>query len=486
MLEEFFDDIEEIKKKFIDYLKTGKSFYASEDDLENLIKYFFWNNKRSLENKAINFALKLYPNSAIFYVKKGVQLFLSRKYEDSIKYLKKAYLYDLDNIEAITYLFLSYARLKDFKTAKTFLKKFESLIKEESEIILFYADDIFYTVFNDRTEFNSLFLNKRLSKVKKFIIEELYKLYNLIDKIVYKGTYELCYERMAFCLLATRNYDKADKLLKKAIEINPYSIDSWMYLSIIELTKENYQDALKYIEYAVAIDPDSQEPNLILASLLLELKRYKEAIHLLEPLSQKEYENESEILNLLAECYEAIGDKNVAIYYLEKSLEADNENVDSLIDIISIYLDRNDLIKAYKYIIKLRKIDKKNPELMYLNAKYLLKKGDYDLGLKYINRAISLEPYEFDYILLKSELLEAKGEIAQSILFLKSYIDDFEENSLFLYKIAGMYVSNKEISKAKKYLKIAVEKDSLYITDFLEHYPEAKHYNELKPLLNLT
>jgi DNA polymerase I-like protein with 3'-5' exonuclease and polymerase domains len=49
-----------------------------------------------------------------------------------------------------------------------------------------------------------------------------------------------------------------------------------------------------------------------------------------------------------------------------------------------------------------------------------------------------------------------------------------------------MYVSNKEISKAKKYLKIAVEKDSLYITDFLEHYPEAKHYNELKPLLNLT
>lgn len=485
MLEDFFDGIREVKKKFIDYINLGKNFFASEEELEDLINYYLLKKEKVLHEKAIQLALKLYPNSSIFHIKKGMQYYLSGNFESAIKHFQKAYINDLDNIEAIGFLFISYARKKEFDKAQTFFEKLNLFVKEEPYAVLEQAEEIFLNVFDDENLLEQ-FINKKFSKIEKFLIEHAYKLYESLDKKAFFGTHDICFERMAFCLAALKKYKEAKECFKKAIEIEPYSENLWIYLSLTELILNNYKDAVKSIEYAVAIDPNLKESNLILANLLIYLEQYSDAISLLEPLSTKWFKEEDKIYSLLAECYESIGDLQVAIFYLEKCLNINPNDKDSLLDIAFIYLKKNDLQKTYYYIEQLKKIDEDNIELHYLYASYYLKKEQYDLGLNYINKALRENPDELEFIFLKSELLEAQGNIIESINYLKAYVDDVEDVSFIFYKLAGLYILNKEISNAYKYLKIAVDKDSLFIPEFIKTYPQAKKYKELKGLLNLS
>ena len=131
------------------------------------------------------------------------------------------------------------------------------------------------------------------------------------------------------------------------------------------------------------------------------------------------------------------------------------------------------------------KIDKEDAELNYTLADLMLHKKEFNKATRYINKALSLLPHEADFILLQSEIYQAKGNLEKSISVLKNSIDSVEEKVRLLYRIAGLYILLDRKNMAYNYLQTAISEDSNLISMFLDSFPEAKNDNLFKGLLNL-
>jgi len=484
MFEHANENIDDLNKKFLNYLHYDELFYASEDELQDLIVYYI--DKPHLEKKLIDFALKCYPNSSFFLTQKGIYYYNLFDLEKAESFFKKAYIADTDNFQAISYLFLTGARNNQKNKAIYYFNLLKDTLKDDKDALFIAAEEIYFDVIgNEKSALLTFLLTDKNSDIERFIINKAYELYTFLVENDNDDVY-LVYYKIASCLSLLKDDEKSKFYLRKSIEINPYFSEAWIAQAALNIKEGNFSEALKNIEYSHSADFSTELPKYTLANLLFLAERYDDSLYLLNDLKNNPEVDLWEITFLEAKIYQSLNKFSLALKLLKKCLLIDAKRIEPLYNIVSIYLEEGKLKKAYKYLEKIQSVDKDNDEFYYLLADYYLRKGDLLLGIRYVNKALRKNPFEVDYALLKSELIEAKINVKESINYLCNYLTNIEQHALIYYKLAGLYVNKKNVNKAYKYLRIAINKDSDYINDFLESYPDALKYDELKSLINLS
>ena len=146
---------------------------------------------------------------------------------------------------------------------------------------------------------------------------------------------------------------------------------------------------------------------------------------------------------------------------------------------------KKDFINAIKIWEEALSINN-NADLNSVLSRVYLVSNNIELSCKYIEKAITLKPYNFEYLHRYSLILFEKGDLKKSINILKKSLDLDPKNKNVLNDIAVIYFKMKEFNNAIDYFKQALEIDEDFIDsaeNLIKSYIEIKEIDKAKSLL---
>ena len=311
--------------------------------------------------------------------------------------------------------------------------------------------DIIYRA-SDGIEFNDedecKLYEKNLEKLNSYLVlgSSKYKLNEYYDAISYfqkvieiDNTIEKVYFIIGRCYTELGKYQDAISYFQKAIELDIQYIKAYQFIGDCYTALGKYDDGIRYYQKAITLS--EKDPILYenIGVCKYQLKEYDDAI--------KYFKREIELDSQSIYAYQSIGNccfqleqYQDAISFYKKAIEYDEKNK----DIIDKSKQKTDKIWS-----KISPPYKRNSKV-YIgigNSKYQLK--EYDDAIKYFKRAIELENEHTD-----------------------------------VYKKIGYCYYNLE--KYKKAIKYFLHRKSDLILDEvrkIEHYSDAKSYNNFKEVI---
>lgn len=323
-------------KKYEEAIRNDDPIYLDADDLSDIAEYYQDNNDREAALKTADYAIKLFPGAVsplalrcrIAMLDKG-NLKEAEHFADMIEDKTDCEYYYLK-----AEMMLCQGNADD---ADTYLESKIDTIDEEE------IDDYILDVV-------SLFIDY----YEKDIAEKWLQRSELTDDPDYL-------DMKANIAIANKQYKEGEKIYKKLIDKDPFSIYYWNNLTSIQLLLDKISDAITSSEYAIALNPDNPDSLNNKAQGLFLLGNYEEA--------QKYYDRYLKI-----NTNDEIGELSfgVTLVNLEKydealkhllkadSLSVENESWDNRIEILKeivlVYLQLFKDDEAIKYAKKLEHV----------------------------------------------------------------------------------------------------------------------------------
>lgn len=214
---------------------------------------------------------------------------------------------------------------------------------------------------------------------------------------------------------------------KGYVDDNPYSAIGWMSLGRLYNENNQNEDAIEALDYAIAINDKFAMPYFFKGCVLTDIGEVDEAIkhfNIVMEYDLNEEKNFSVFYNL-GRCYVLKGDFKEAMLYFSKAIEAgipEDEN--------SIYIEC---------------------------ARIMTLENEPAEALKYIQKAIDLEPDNISFYMPKAEWYFRRGDIDGAVTVLKYAIEINDTHPLPFIKLSEMYELGEDYHEAMTVLMTALE-----------------------------
>ena len=132
------------------------------------------------------------------------------------------------------------------------------------------------------------------------------------------------------------NFSLAKKAIKMGLEQHPNNIDLMLLKSELLIFNSKYDDAYKILNFVEEIDPENREVYLQKATIYSKNNLSEEAIEILKS-ALSFIDDKLEIWNMIAMEFLLLEDFESAIPFFKKCLDYDNEDYQSLYNLIFCY-----------------------------------------------------------------------------------------------------------------------------------------------------
>ncbi|CAE6958897.1 COG0457 FOG TPR repeat (plasmid) [Vibrio sp. B1REV9] len=280
--------------------------------------------------------------------------------------------------------------------------------------------------------------------------------------------------------LLRKELDEADAVASKWLKQNPDDIDGLIVKGIVSKEKGQLKQAKSYYNQVQELAPHNTQALVELAgieslmnrpdaalSLLLtakeqspndhnvskkliefsrELNRLPEAIALIDKQIKSDPFNRHLKIQK-AHALELSGDKEATIEILESLPNSDKDaTVWKLLG--NLYYSEGDLSQAKRNYEQWLESAKYNPAAYIGNIQLAKHSGDFNEGLKLVNRATEIFPNDYRFPLLKVDLLYRKGELNAAQQVLAMLPKDLQETPYFLRLQGILYIEKEDYPAA--------------------------------------
>jgi len=226
-------------------------------------------------------------------------------------------------------------------------------------------------------------------------------------------------------LMDMRSFQQATIALEHSIDIDAYNIYSWQDLSRCYLTMGEDEKCADACDYGLAIDPQNPVLNFTRGMIHYNKEQYKEAIPMLEVARQfaegklkteayvgNEMERREQTYGtyrMLGHCYQQTEQSEKAIECFEILAERNPKDVEAIVNLSTLYLEKGDTPKALDVTIKALELHPKDAPLMALKVTLLTSMHRFDESLEALDKLIALKPRTYSYRLAKAHLCISLG-----------------------------------------------------------------------------
>ena len=235
------------------------------------------------------------------------------------------------------------------------------------------------------------------------------------------------YILLAEILRMESKFIDAEKVLQKALKINPNHGDLLYNVALLHFASRNFDNALAYINKAIKLSTDNVTYKLLKSEIYINQYSLDKAIIILEGLKSKKVPKDNN--------YEKRSDILIANAYIKKRKFKDAENI--LLN----------LIKNYKGF-----------ELAYLNLSILYRdKNQLDKSIKILKEGINVSPNFMPFYINLACFYRNSGQIKLAIetnLYIISK-NKFDFNSY--YELSGIYDFKNHQNELKFLLNTTIE-----------------------------
>lgn len=284
-------------------------------------------------------------------------------------------------------------------------------------------------------------------------------------------------------------YKQAIEMLYKALEAENDNIEILFQLGELYFLLNNFPRAVQYLEKVLLKNGEHIESLKILEKIYIYSKDYKNAYFIAEKLFniQQNPENLIELINISSlkndlekiksfETSELLNDKVLyaiaKAYYennksedakenLEKALNINPENEDSLVLLGKIYFDESEFEKS-KNIFNTFSKTSENPEVLNYLGLFALEDMKFIDAIKYFSKASSLNKQNPRYFYNLGNAYFYNGWFKEAIQAYLQAICMAPENSGYRYSLAYLYFEQKNFDKAQKEIDYILEHNPEY------------------------
>ena len=218
--------------------------------------------------------------------------------------------------------------------------------------------------------------------------------------------------------ISLKKYKKAEIICSRAFKKYPDQSEFHYLMGLIYYAGKRFKSSLKHIEDFLIKNPGNKDGLISKIYNEMALKKNKEALKTLFAL-KKNFNNNSDILTLIAKNYEVINDFKEAELYYENALKI-NSTKNNILNLHNFYLSKNSFKKSIEILL--------NCNLLNSDSEISIKISQVYYQLKDFNSSLKF--------LLKAELMDKENvEIKKEIGFIYSILGD-EEKSIKFYKYA--------------------------------------------------
>ena len=280
------------------------------------------------------------------------------------------------------------------------------------------------------------------------------------------------------------NYKLASKAIKMGLNQHPNNIDLMLLNSELLIFNSKYEDASKILNYIQKIDPENREVYLQRATICSKNNLSNEAIEILKNALQF-IDDKIDIWNMIAMEFLLIEDFESAIPFFKKCLNYDEEDYQSLYNLIFCYENLNRIDEAVNELSLVLEKKPYSKIAWFQLGKTYKKIGKLKESISAFDFAIISDDQFVSAYIEKAKILERLKKYNDALENYKISVELSEPNSYIYFKIAKCYrkLDNKKIFI--KYIKKALrqeptnEKAWVYIINF---YLKANNYRQSKYL----
>ncbi|MFI3301330.1 MAG: tetratricopeptide repeat protein [Candidatus Gastranaerophilales bacterium] len=268
----------------------------------------------------------------------------------------------------------------------------------------------------------------------------------------------------------------------------------------------NNSKAIEYYRKALNTDPSDISLRMVYAQMLdkedkfdLAIEEYnhvlskttddKKVLYSLERIFKRKLEElpeDSTITNNLGVIMQKQGDYDEALRYYQKAEAIDPTNVNTRINVATLYQAKKDYktaIKAYDSVLVL---SSKNPELNLYKAQCLAGLGNKNEALIWYQKALYLDPTNVTAQVQIVEILKETMEPQEFVAYIKKHFSNINPTDV-LYNYALDLHKNNKLSEAVVIYKELIRQNSTnpeIYANYAIALGELQNYNEATALLN--
>jgi tetratricopeptide (TPR) repeat protein len=440
------EDARELAERFERMLETDSVNYMSDEELEDIVEYYFNENQPSKALKAIEIANKLHPFETFFYLRKAQVLIMLGKLKESLDIINTALLFEPSDPELYIIKGEILDQLEDYSGAIENYKVALPLAENPSEVYL-----------------NIAFSLQSLGKNKEAI--------GWLKRIVAGGldNEHILYE-IAFCYELLDLDDDCIKFFENYIEDQPYSSVAWFNLGLASLRKLDFKKSLWALDYAVITDENYSTAWFTKGNCLMELERFTEALECYQKVIEIDGPEAMAYCNI-GNCYEELGNMAKARSFYKLAIKEDQELAEAWLGIGMTFKEQERYHDALFYV---KRALREEPE----NTEYMLELADLFYHLDLIEEAellyekiTNLNPAMVEAWLDWAHTQTEKDELDNAIKLLEDIYPNNQENVQIMYRLASYYFIKGETKTGALHLQAALTKDFSEKHLFFIHAP---------------
>ena len=242
------------------------------------------------------------------------------------------------------------------------------------------------------------------------------------------------------------NFSLAKKAIKMGLEQHPNNIDLMLLKSELLIFNSKYEDAYKILNFVEEIDPENREVYLQKATIYSKNNLSEEAIEILKS-ALSFIDDKLEIWNMIAMEFLLLEDFESAIPFFKKCLDYDNEDYQSLYNLIFCYENIGMIDES---IGELSSVLEKRPYskiAWHQLGKIYNKQGKFKESISAFDFAIISDDQFVSAYIEKAKVLEKVKRYNEALENYRLSIELSEPNSFIYFRIARCYIkiNNKKL-----------------------------------------
>ena len=448
-MEEFFEN--ELAGKFEEMLANNEEIYFDTDQLEEIIIYYLELGDINFAEQAVQYALKLHPNSLEIKTKKLEVLLELENYTEAKKIIAELRESSMEDTDFLVCCAKYYSNLGNSKRAIEYCQKALELREEENFLHNFIADE--YVNLED--PFSALIHYK---EALRFDPNDDYSLENVMS----------CYSKL-------KKSNDAIAFLNDYLDQFPFSETAWFEYGQFYFNRKNFKEAIKGFDYLLAINSSAVGVYSNKAACYEAMKQWENAIDVYNEMVELEF-TKAFTFYKIGLCYKELKQLVNALNYFQKSLREDPQFYLSMMEQSYIYEEMGGKMEALHFAKEATLLNENNLDYQKRLAFLYIDSGNFEESEDCLRKLVEAEPNRFYNWYAYTEVLMLLGEYEDAIKVLHKALKKHKRAELY-YQLSNCYYHLNEEKLAEEMLNIAIATDASLRIDMEQKYPFLKEYS---------
>lgn len=432
--------------RFESMLKTNNVYFFDSEEFEEIIQHYLENGKIALAKKATRLGLEQHPTSTNLKLFQVEMYVFEGELNKAEALLDELYLLERSNEEIYIQKANILSRRDQHKKSITLLEQALEITSDEADVLSLLGMEYLYMEDFEHAKF---YFMKCLEK----------------DETDYSALYNVIY-----CFDYLEQHQEAIDYLNDFLNKNPYCEVAWHQVGKQYSELGDFHKALAAFDFAIISDDRFIGAYLEKGKVLEELKEFELAIESYSVTLGLDDPTSFALLRI-GKCYEKLGNNDLALQFYTKCVEEDALLDKGWIAITDFYYRKKNFQKALYYIEKALNIDTENVLYWKRYAKINKRLCLFEEAEHGFRRSIELGNYEMETWLSRCDILIELGEYDAAINNLLQATEFYPENAEIEYRLAGLYYKLLEDNKAEFHLKNGLDLDDEFSLIIEELFP---------------